>query len=808
MANRNGTVATPEPQQPPRQGGADSTPLRPFAVALAPAAVAITGFSLYLWLHLDDALPAVIGACLGLAGLALSAMLAADRLHQLLNPVRLVNRAMERVRDGELDSRVAARSHGAIGELETGFNAMTEAMSDTHARLQDRIDQATRDAQESMEVVEIRNAELDLARRRAIDASRVKSEFLANMSHEIRTPMNGILGFTRLLAKTELDETQTDYLATIQKSTATLLRIVNDILDFAQLESGKLVLNHEPFDLRDCVETVIALWAPQAHAKQLELVALVYSDVPGHVVGDETRVTQILNNLIDNAIKFTERGEIILRVMLEDEQPHKVTLGFAVSDTGVGLSLGDQQRLFMALEQDGSTTTRLQAGVGLGLSICHALATAMDGAIDVSSRVDAGSVFHATITLETDPNAPPPRYAPPLNRRGLLVEPHALSRVALSNALRDLGLAVDEVEDVAQVDEDALSGIALLLLCCAGDPDATRRCGESVRRLRDRTRLPIIALVSNADQVVFNRLRECGASACISKPAQRRQLHEALRRCLRQGQPAEPTAAPAVPVAAVAAEADAQRPLAGKRCLAADDHPTNLSLIVHMLRELGAEVVTAVDGQEALDRLDQGRPDMVFLDIHMPRLNGLEVARRINARYADAPVPLVALTADAAAKNRREIARAGIQRMLLKPVGEDELRQAVKDLLDGVASPAITEIPAPAAAPADLPPRDPDQALRIAGGSERIARKLFVELRDDLPGALAKMRASYERQDWSGLWQLSHRLHGAAAVCGVPALHHALGELQTAVALEDDAAIGVLLDSTLAEADRLLSLDA
>ncbi|MCB1774255.1 MAG: response regulator [Gammaproteobacteria bacterium] len=781
--------------------------LRPFVVVLLPVFIAIVGFAVYLWLDSGDVGLALGGLFSGLAGIALAALIGIRRLRSALKPIQQVNQAMQRVRAGDLHTRVTARSNDQLGDLETGFNDMARELEAARGQLQDRIDQTMHEVEESMEVIEIRNAELDLARRRAIDASRAKSEFLANMSHEIRTPLNGIVGFTQLLGRTELDDRQRDFLQTIDKSVGALLRIVDDILDFSRIESGRLVLAHEPFSLRECVETAVTLWMPQAHEKQLELVSIVYSDVPDALVGDEARIIQILNNLLGNAVRFTGQGDVVMRVMIEDEQPHKVTVSFAVSDTGIGIPLPDQQRLFLAFDQGSSTTTRLFGGTGLGLSICHALATAMHGTVNISSRVDVGSVFHVTLTLETDPDAPPRRHSPPLNRRGLLVEPHALSRIALLNALRDLGLAVDEVD---RLDEDAdidTTRYALVALGCAGDAISVQRCLEQVEHVRRRSGLPMMVLVSSSDQDLLTRFTDRGASACLSKPPQRRHLQDAVRRCLRHvpgHAGGEPRTAPhPLP----RADCDDTQPLEGKTCLAADDHPVNLELVTHLLRDLGAEVLRAEDGETAVQLATSHPIDMAFLDVHMPRLNGLDAARRINAHYADRPVPIVALTADAAERNRRDILRAGIHRTLIKPITDTDLRRTVIDITSGIAPAAVVDTTPPQAPPSDLPVRDTAQALRIAGGSERIAEKLFSDLRNELPQAVRELRASFEARSWSDLWQLSHRLHGAAAVCGVPALHHALGELQPAVALEDAAAADVLLTRTIAEVEQVLALD-
>ncbi|MDJ0738996.1 MAG: response regulator [Gammaproteobacteria bacterium] len=776
---------------------------RSFLLTLTPLLVAGLVFAAYVWVGGNQAITAVVGLLVLIAGLALTLLVAAIQLRRMLRPLQLVNRAMKRVQAGQRDVRLRHPFDGEMAELQAGFNAMAEELAMSEDRLQEQIDQATREAQESMEVVEIRNAELDLARRRAIEASRAKSAFLANMSHEIRTPMNGIIGFTRLLDKTELADKQRDFLVTIQKSANSLLRIVDDILDFSKLESGKLVLNHEPFSLRECVESAVTLWAPQAHAHHLELVSMVYSDVPDHLVGDETRIIQILNNLLGNAVKFTQRGEIIVRVMVDAEDEHTVSVTFAISDTGIGIPLGEQQRLFMAFDQGSASTGRLFGGTGLGLSICHSLATAMNGQISVTSRVGEGSVFRVTLRLDRDPDAPAQRQVPPLNRRVLLFERHNLARIALRNSLNDLGLAVDDFARTDDANAADTSRYALAAIGCSDADDDIAETLELVEELARRRELPVIALVSSSDEELLARFAERGASYCLSKPPHQRHLQDSLRGCLRGATVAHQAARSAAPAAKLAT--DPGEILSGKTCLAADDNAINLELITHLLTDMGADVVRAGDGQEAVDLARERDIDMAFLDIHMPRMSGLDAARRIQALERNRDVPIIALTADAAEKNRRDIARAGIQRYVIKPVGEDELREAVEDLLSGRVPTPFIDATVSTASPKDWPVRDEARALRIAGGSHGVADKLFSELCRDLPEAVSELRAALAEHDWTELWQLAHRLHGGAAVCGVPALHHALGELQPAVSLEDEAAVSMLLDRVDSESRRVIA---
>lgn len=787
----------------------DSIYYRTYFITLAPSLAALGGFGVYVWLGAEQPNLAIAGLLVVLGGLAVSLIVAADRLRYMLRPIAVVIRAMRRVRAGELNAQIPNSSRGEMGELEAGFNALAQEIAAGQELLQERIEQATREAQESMEVIEIRNAELDLARRRAIEASRAKSEFLANMSHEIRTPMNGIIGFTRLLAKTELNDKQQDFVLTIQKSASSLLRIVDDILDFSQLESGKLVLSHEPFSLRDCVESAVTLWAPQAHAKHLELVSMVYNDVPDHLVGDETRIIQIINNLVSNAVKYTDRGEIVVRVMLDEEEAHKIGVTFAVSDTGIGIPLGEQQRLFLAFDQGSATTNRLFGGTGLGLSICHSLAEAMNGHVNVTSRLGEGSVFRVTVKLDLDPDAPPARHSPPLNRRGLLIEKHDLSRIALRNSFNDMGLAVDGYPQHSVTPSLDFSRYSLVAVGCSDNDEAIRECLEQIRVLTTEHALPVIALVSSSDEDVLSRFVGAGASFCLSKPPQLRHLQESLRGCLRAGK----VKAPAVPAGQTGTTdehpIDRQHILKDKLCLAADDHPINLQLIVHLLGDMGANVLEATDGDEAVELARQHPIDIAFLDVHMPRMNGLEAARRIQTLHPGKSIPIVALTADVAERNQREIARAGIQRFLIKPVSEDDLRRTVEELVDGTTKqPGFINASAQTLPESAWPVRDQAQALRIAGGSESIARKLFEELRHEMPSTIDALRDNLDDKNWSELWQLSHRLHGASAVCGVPALYHALGELQPAISLEDEAAVSILLERVIQEAERIINLES
>lgn len=325
-------------------------------------------------------------------------------MRDVTGPIRNMVNTVDRIRRGQLDSRVEGFMLGELDMLKNGINSMAMSLAAYHEEMQHNIDQATSDLRETLEQMEIQNVELDLAKKRAQEAARIKSEFLANMSHELRTPLNGVIGFTRLTLKTELTPTQRDHLNTIERSANNLLAIINDVLDFSKLEAGKLILESIPFPLRSTLDEVVTLLAHSSHDKGLELTLNIKSDVPDNVIGDPLRLQQIITNLVGNAIKFTENGNIDILVEKRALSNTKVQIEVQIRDTGIGIPERDQSRLFQAFRQADASISRRHGGTGLGLVITQKLVNEMGGDISFHSQPNRGSTFWFHINLDLNPN--------------------------------------------------------------------------------------------------------------------------------------------------------------------------------------------------------------------------------------------------------------------------------------------------------------------------------------------------------------------------------------------------------------------
>ena len=731
------------------------------------------------------------------AGLIITALLALRMSTAISKPLHKVKVAVAKLKDGYLETRLPALGSHEMDEVAAGINRMAEALLSAREELLQSIDQATEDVQQNLETIEIQNIELDLARKEALEASRIKSEFLANMSHEIRTPLNGILGFTHLLQKSDLTPRQQDYLSTIEKSADSLLGIINEILDFSKIEAGKLVLDSIPFNLRDLIEDTLTILGPAAHSKHLELVSLVYRDTPLSLVGDPLRLKQVLTNLVGNAIKFTNEGTVVVRAMVEDERADRAQLRISVQDTGIGLTDQDLRALFQAFSQADNSLSRQPGGTGLGLVISKRLIEQMGGEIGVDSIPDEGSEFWISLSLPKarDDIEDLPR-AGLLGRKVGLLEQHPLARQALQHQLESCGMEVLSFDslDLLQGGVAAAQGsdrpIEIAVLGVTHREIAPQQLSQRLWEFEGLGCKCIVLCPTSEQAQYHDALPESHTHAQLqSKPACTRKLQRVMLDLLRPPQ-----------ALVESVQIPETRP---PRVLCVDDNPANLLLLETLLTDMGGDVVAVSSGQEALEAVKRKSFDLVFMDVQMPGMDGRQTTEAIRVWEADSgqsPMPIVALTAHALSNEKRSLLQGGLDDYLTKPISERQLAQVILKWTGLPLARSFLAAPAEVLLPENtLKVLDSEEGLRLAAGKADLAADMLGMLLASLEDDRQVIRVARRTNDRQAMIDRIHRLHGATRYCGVPQLRAACERSETllkqnhpsaAQALDDlDAAI-------------------
>ncbi|HNN27722.1 MAG TPA: response regulator [Agitococcus sp.] len=732
-----------------------------------------------------------------------------------LNPIQKLIEQIRQINPQQLDKHLDTGATGDLYLLQESINHLLVAVGQEYDELKNLMEQAKHDLDENLITMESRNIELHIAHNHALEGNRAKSAFLANISHELRTPLNSINGFTKLLLKMPLDYKQRDWVESIQKSSEHLLAIIGDVLDFSKIEAGQLSLDKQPIILENIIFEVMDSLAPQAASNGLEQIVFIYEGVPNKVISDSLRLKQVLTNLVNNAIKFVkknEKGEVIVRVMLEETRGNYHLIRIEVSDKGIGLSKDAKRSLFQAFQQGNPSITREFGGTGLGLAISRNIIKLMDGDIGFNPEQTQGATFwfnfRAGFCADTD-NTPVIHLD---NKQIIALESHEknsqLLRATLSNAGAMITLTktwpdlIEQLQDTHQV-----------IIFDHHDLDKDKAY-EQLKQLRKHFSglLVMFSHLSDVTKLPDNAYAELHIYT-LSKPIRPRHLLSLLAQGLLTARLTQ------IPVNTTNNTTNSVK--IDLHILTVDDHPLNLKLVSTLLEDLGITVSCAASGMEAIELCSQSKFDLIFMDIQMPQISGLEATQRIR-RSEDSlnrNTPIIALTAHALADEKDNMLKAGMNDYLTKPIDEAQLSYVIEQWTNThlQPKPQATISSVLEKSTVNLISIDWSESLRLSANKSDLAYEMITMLISGLDTAHEKLNKSHQEQNYPALLSHVHHLYGATRYCGVPKLRFLLEQLERLLKdalkrhLEHDLAIqqqrDILLNDIYNEIKQLCTTD-
>lgn len=632
-----------------------------------------------------------------------------------------------------------------------------------------QVDEATLDLQNNVDALEMKNIKLEQAFKDALQANQVKSEFVANMSHEIRTPLNGIIGFTNILLETQQTPLQRDYLRTISRSSKNLLTIINDILDFSKIEAGKIQFDYIPMDLRECVEEVFTNLAATAHEKNIELIPFIQSDVPIKVLGDPLRVKQIISNVLANSVKYTDSGSVSLKLTLNSDQHNSVEIRMEVADTSVGLPADVHYQLLQAFTQGSIAMRREYGETGLGLVIAQRLIQKMAGKINVKSHPGKGSTFAFTLQFDkiTSIAGQYIEYKALSGLKIIAYEPNPLTQESIKE-LFDLWQANSIIIDTQQALESSLQqhpDTEVLLISSKHD---TKDISETSTLLAAASKCyngPILVCINTTEAHLENQFVTQGATTCITKPLSYKNLYRSISNLL----------SPAQDHISSTTAVDFSSSYDPLSVLVVDDNEPSLYLIKHLLEQLTADVTIGRDGEEAVDLAAKQRFDIIFLDIRLPKLSGIEASSKIRESCElNTTTPIIAVSAHLGPEEKKLMRASGINEALPKPLDKPKLLKLLMKWTD-------QQLEANDKMATENSAIDWDLSIELAAGKPEVAKEILTAFIKELPDTKAAISKAKEEGNREELHEEVHRLHGACCYCGIPRLKELCNLLETAM---------------------------